>query len=312
MENQSLLQSFALDNSGRIRSVEEVSRGLACACVCPHCKEPVLARQGDVREWHFAHASGAECDSGAESALHLAAKQILMESGGMAIPERRITATATLPDGRTANGEATRPEAWIDFTTVEAEKRVGELRPDIVATVGTEVLFIEVAVTHFIDQEKSKKIECLGFPTLEIDLATLQHEKWSWENLFEALVESVTTKRWIRPMGASLLLDEAHYAAMQAALALPTASTTVAPPAKPPRTRFMVAGRIVDLIEHPFGVAIWSSYDPSVNAVIKSLMRISGGRWQSRFKNWLAPVDARDFLWAELSRLSSTPPTKIG
>ena len=146
MEKLSLLQSFAMDKTGRIRSIDEVNRGLACECVCPCCEEPVLARQGDVREWHFAHASGAECDGGAEGALHAAAKQVLLESGGMAIPERRVTASASLPDGRHATASAVRPEAWIDFGTIEAEKKIGEVRPDIIATVGAEVIFIEIAV----------------------------------------------------------------------------------------------------------------------------------------------------------------------
>ncbi|WP_407279718.1 competence protein CoiA family protein [Aromatoleum evansii] len=311
MESLSLLQSFAMDKNGRIRSVEEVSRGLACDCVCPCCGEPVLARQGDVREWHFAHASGAECDGGAEGALHAAAKQVLIESGGMAIPERRVSTKATLPDGRQGTGDAVRPEAWIEFATIEAEKKVGELRPDIVATVGTEVLFVEVAVTHFVDDDKSQKLESLGFPTIEIDLAKMHREKWAWEDVFEVVVEGVQAKRWIRLMDASPLHDEAHYAAMQAALALPAPTPVEASPQKAPRTRFLIGGRIVDLIEHPFGIALWSSYDPSVNAVIKSLMRIVGGRWQPRFKNWLAPTAARDYLFEELAKLSTTSPARV-
>lgn len=309
MENQSLLQSFAMDKNSRMRSVDEVSRGLACECVCPACKEPVVARQGDVREWHFAHASGTECDGGVESALHLAAKQILLESGGIVVPERRHTATATLPDGRSATGEAARPEAWIEFTTVEAEKTVGPLRPDIIATAGTEVLFIEIAVTHYVDATKSQKLDSLGFPTLEVDLGKQQTEKWAWETLYEAVVRSTATKTWVRAMDGKALQDEAHDAALQAALALPVGNAESVQTHKALRTRFMIGGRIVDLIDHPFGVAIWNAYDPSVNAIIKSLMRIAGGQWQPRFKNWLAPIPARDFLFEELRKLSSTPPT---
>lgn len=312
MERLSLLQSFAMDKNGRIRSIDEVNRGLACECVCPYCEEPVLARQGDVREWHFAHASGSECDGGAEGALHAAAKQLLLESGGMAIPERRVTASASLPDGRHAAAEAARPETWIDFATIEAERKIGELRPDIIATVGTEVIFIEVAVTHFIDREKATKIESLGFPTLEIDIAKLHREKWSWEELFGVVVEGVTAKRWISPMSGKALHDEAHSAAIQAAFALPAVPLPHTPPQKPPRTRFMVGGRIVDLIELPFGIALWNSFDPSVNAVTKSLMQRVGGRWQPRFKNWLAPIEAKDYVLSELTKLSSAPPTRRG
>jgi len=118
MENTSLLQSFALDKDKRIRSVDEVARGLACECTCPCCGERVIARQGEVREWHFAHASGADCEHAAESALHLAAKQLLLEGGGLRVPEFRVHTKVRLPDGRTGEAEAIRPDAWIDFDEV--------------------------------------------------------------------------------------------------------------------------------------------------------------------------------------------------
>jgi hypothetical protein len=113
-------------------------------------------------------------------------------------------------------------------------------------------------------------------------------------------------------MSGKALHDEAHSAAIQAAFALPAVPLPHTPPQKPPRTRFMVGGRIVDLIELPFGIALWNSFDPSVNAVTKSLMQRVGGRWQPRFKNWLAPIEAKDYVLSELTKLSSAPPTRRG
>ncbi|MBD5802293.1 hypothetical protein AZOA_17190 [Azoarcus sp. Aa7] len=230
----------------------------------------------------------------------------------MTIPERRITAATTLADGRSATGEALRTEGWVDFTTVEAEKKVGELRPDIIATIGTAVLFVEIAVTHFVDSEKARTLESMGFPTLEVDLAAVDREKWTWEDLFETVIESVQQKRWVHVMDAELLHAEAEHAAQLAALALPTAIQAFPSKCQPPRTRFVISGRFVDLIERPFGVSIWSTYDPEVNAVIKTLMRIVGGRWQPKFKSWLAPTESKDFLHAELAKLSGAPPAQIG
>ena len=118
MENRSLLQSFAMDKKGRIRSVEEVARGLACECVCPCCREAVIARQGDIREWHFAHAVDSDCEGGLETALHLAAKQLFLEHRGMTLPAIHIQKEIRLPDGRVGIGSAYRPERWVDFTEV--------------------------------------------------------------------------------------------------------------------------------------------------------------------------------------------------
>jgi competence CoiA-like predicted nuclease len=67
MKNTSLLQLFAIDKQNQIRSIDEVTRGLSCECTCPSCGEAVIARQGEVREWHFAHASTLECSTGAET-----------------------------------------------------------------------------------------------------------------------------------------------------------------------------------------------------------------------------------------------------
>jgi hypothetical protein len=35
----------------------DVPRGAACECMCPSCNAPLIARKGDVNDWHFAHAS---------------------------------------------------------------------------------------------------------------------------------------------------------------------------------------------------------------------------------------------------------------
>lgn len=37
--------------------IGEVARGTACNCICPSCQTRLIARHGEVREWHFAHAS---------------------------------------------------------------------------------------------------------------------------------------------------------------------------------------------------------------------------------------------------------------
>jgi hypothetical protein len=49
---------FGFDlQSGRLVDAASVPRGLKCGCVCPSCKIALVARHGDVNEWHFAHAS---------------------------------------------------------------------------------------------------------------------------------------------------------------------------------------------------------------------------------------------------------------
>jgi len=313
MEKRSLLQSFAIDKEGRVRSVDEVARGLACDCTCPSCGRPVMARQGEVREWHFAHAVESDCDGGLESTLHLAAKQLLLDNCGLSVPEIRIETEVHLPDGRVGKGTAFRPEQWIDFQSVEAEKSIGTIRPDIVAVVGNSMLFVEVAVTHFVDSEKRATLEKLGVPTIEINLANFQGEKWTWELLGEYVIENSLHKRWLHLPDEETLHAEAHEVAIQAALCmpLPVREELKTPAPKALRTRFWIGNRMVDVIERPFGVAVWSPYDPDVNALIKPIIRFLGGRWQPRFKNWLVPLHAKDWLFSELAKHASGPPNRL-
>lgn len=42
-------------SDGSVLGVADVPRGRAADCVCLSCGRPVIARQGDVRAWHFAH-----------------------------------------------------------------------------------------------------------------------------------------------------------------------------------------------------------------------------------------------------------------
>ena len=309
METTSLLQSFAIDKEGRVRSVDEVARGLACDCACSVCGERLIARQGEIREWHFAHESGSDCAGSAESALHAAAKQLLAESGGMTVPEVCVRANVAIPDGRTGVGEARRPELWLDFETVDVERSLGDIRPDLIAHMQGKLLCIEIAVTHFVDEAKREILKTLGHQTVEINLARIEREKWDWELLTDVVVESGTYKTWLYIEDKEKLAEQARQAAIEFATSKPfPSSAEPRPVSHAPRTRFWVGGRMIDVIERPFGLAIWSPYDPALNNLIKALIRPLGGRWQPRFKNWLVPNEAKKWLFGELARMSGRPP----
>lgn len=69
--------SWGLDtHSGTMKHIIEVPNGLACQCICPGCGSPLIARQGNIK-WCFAHSVNNDCNG--ETALHKAAKQILVQ-----------------------------------------------------------------------------------------------------------------------------------------------------------------------------------------------------------------------------------------
>lgn len=50
----------AIDARGVPRYIGDVPRGAACACFCPSCGSPLVARQGVEHTWHFAHEASQE------------------------------------------------------------------------------------------------------------------------------------------------------------------------------------------------------------------------------------------------------------
>lgn len=68
-------------------SIQEVKRGLACNCVCIHCKERLVARKGDIIIHHFAHVSNSSCKYSFEKSLYYLIRDILDENKCIVLPK---------------------------------------------------------------------------------------------------------------------------------------------------------------------------------------------------------------------------------
>src|SRR5690349_1659924 len=118
--------SFGLDQSNRLVFVSEAPRGLACHCRCVVCLEPLIARQGAVREHHFAHISGKDpCEASHESLLHRYAKQVIHESGDLVVPLNSEVAKAI------GVNSAPVPDFRLALPRLELEKTLAGVRPDL-------------------------------------------------------------------------------------------------------------------------------------------------------------------------------------
>ena len=80
--------------TGKIQHIAGVLRGRDCACTCPACGATLIARQGSMLSWHFAHASGDTC----ANALDVALLEWLMQA-------MQDGAILTLPGSRTQWGQ---------------------------------------------------------------------------------------------------------------------------------------------------------------------------------------------------------------
>lgn len=52
---------YALDSSGSRLTAAPTGRAL-----CPSCREPVIAKCGEINVWHWAHEAGSDCDPWSE------------------------------------------------------------------------------------------------------------------------------------------------------------------------------------------------------------------------------------------------------
>ena len=71
---------------GKILHISQVEQGLNCGCICPNCQHPLIARKGSKTTHHFAHYKGKECEKALETALHIAAKEILSRYKRIILP----------------------------------------------------------------------------------------------------------------------------------------------------------------------------------------------------------------------------------
>ena len=91
--------------SGTFVDVEDVPKGAKCGCICPACETPLIARQGEEREWHFAHASRKvyektqkECEFSFYLSVRMMARQIIGNELKIKLPEYRDTVFRHVPD----------------------------------------------------------------------------------------------------------------------------------------------------------------------------------------------------------------------
>lgn len=80
-KHKSHLLKYALNYEGKLVHIDDVETGNNCGCICPACKEPLMAKnRGKIKIHHFAHQSGADCAAAYETILHLLAKEKVQEA----------------------------------------------------------------------------------------------------------------------------------------------------------------------------------------------------------------------------------------
>lgn len=162
----------AVDEHGRLVSIRDVSRGLACNCTCPGCDRRMVARtKDDKRAAHFAHhgVAGLTCTSAGETALHKFAKEVVDQRLEFMLPPRKVT------EG--GEDEVVVPAGIRKFDKAILERKTGAVIPDVLLVKRARPLIIEFKVTHECGPEKIAEIRRLDIGAIEIDLSPFRHMK---------------------------------------------------------------------------------------------------------------------------------------
>lgn len=183
-----MLFNMALKN-GNLISINEVKSGLKCDCFCPVCNSQLVARKGKIKVHHFAHYNSNECESYGESMLHLLAKKIIEENKYIMVPSFSVK-----------TGDYSEKKK-IKFEKVSVERDFKDIRPDIIAWKdSSSFCFIEITVTHGIEEDKLLKIKNYNISTLEINLSDYYNSNRLFDYLeFQNLILNNLSyyKRWI-------------------------------------------------------------------------------------------------------------------
>ena len=198
-----------------ISQIEKLDlHGRDCKCVCPGCKFPLEARisKSKSRRSYFAHVSNNSCSSqhAYETGIHLFSKKIISEKSKLLFPAIMENAS-DIPELLEINDQYygqlsdygfldvlnIKPEKMLDLDAVEIEKTFGNVKPDLIVYSGENICFVEIAVTHFIDEAKKEKLIELNYPVIEIDLSECRDLAEDLESLEHEIIDNPKNRKWI-------------------------------------------------------------------------------------------------------------------
>ena len=185
--------------NGVLAHVSQVERGSACSCFCVACNGRLIAKKGPKRIHHFAHAGGLECVGGAETALHLAAKEAIRGLANIYVPPYRFSRSTRLRNGTVVTTQAMVEPATggqVDISSVALEAVIGNIRADALIQCRSRQLILEVVVTHGVNHAKEKKLRAINLPAIALNL-NAQDGLLSQPQLAKLIAKGRENKAWI-------------------------------------------------------------------------------------------------------------------
>jgi hypothetical protein len=128
--------------------VSEVERGRKCNCICPSCNTPLIARQGEINKWCFAHVSKGvsketknECEYSFWLSVTSMAKQVIKSAVSINLPSL-VMYTSDAKKVRITEQQE------VQLNDVKIEKKVSSVSVDAILKIGGYDIIIFFTTPH--------------------------------------------------------------------------------------------------------------------------------------------------------------------
>ncbi|HBC3951016.1 TPA: hypothetical protein KD869_004837 [Vibrio parahaemolyticus] len=180
---------WGLAKDGTYKHIRSVVNGLRCDCVCPDCLQPLVANQGNVKRWHFAHASNSSCSG--ESVIHRLAKQVIINAArsrkALLISSDGGAVYESDKDGIVHSKEWYAPERQYQIDKAKEEVKLGSQIVDVLCHDSSgNALAIEIFYTH-----KKSDVDIEKFAKNSVEAIEIDVSKVSWDATYEQIEQAV-------------------------------------------------------------------------------------------------------------------------
>ncbi|HCH2231323.1 TPA: hypothetical protein NKS39_000075 [Vibrio parahaemolyticus] len=180
---------WGLSKDGKYKHIRSVDNGLKCDCICPDCQQPLIANQGSVKSWHFAHASNSSCMG--ESVIHRLAKQVILDAArsrkALLISSDGGNLYESDKDGVVHSKSWYAPERQYHIQQAKEEVKLGSQIVDVLCHDSSgNALAVEIFYTH-----KKSDVDIEKFAKNSVEAIEIDVSKVSWDATYEQIEQAV-------------------------------------------------------------------------------------------------------------------------
>ncbi|MEK2215873.1 competence protein CoiA family protein [Vibrio parahaemolyticus] len=180
---------WGIGKEGKYKHIRSVDNGLKCDCICPDCQQPLIANQGSVKSWHFAHASNSSCMG--ESVIHRLAKQVILDAArsrkALLISSDGGNVYESDKDGVVHSKSWYAPERQYHIQQAKEEVKLGSQIVDVLCHDSSgNALAVEIFYTH-----KKSDVDIEKFAKNSVEAIEIDVSKVSWDATYEQIEQAV-------------------------------------------------------------------------------------------------------------------------